>query len=259
MNDYQKQWEFLKKSAELNRLPHALLFYGQEGLGKKALAIEFSKFLIGKISPPDFILIEPEAETAFAKASASQGIQIAQIRKLIRKLSFKPYLADFKIAVLNNAHLMTQEAQNCFLKFLEEPKGETILILVTAYPSLLLPTIISRVQKVRFFPTKSFEVKNKEELISDLIKISGSDLVSRFQYAKNISIENLKEILDTWLRYFRKIFLERVVNQQKNKDFNRYSLSKIKNIIRQIQTTKHLIFTTNTNSRLALEILLMEM
>ena len=289
MNDHQKQWEFLKKSAELNRLPHALLFYGQEGLGKKALAIKFAKFLnlriddyslsarseqlrcelnqgsqakrevlIGKISPPDFILIEPEAETAFAKASASQGIQIAQIRKLIRKLSFKPYLADFKIAVLNNAHLMTQEAQNCFLKFLEEPKGETILILVTAYPSLLLPTIISRVQKIRFFPTKSFEVKNKEEFISDLIKISGSDLVSRFQYAKNISTENLKETLDTWLRYFRKIFINRLTGQ-KIEDFSQYSLTKLKDIIRHIQSTKFLISTTNTNSRLALEILLMEM
>ncbi|MBZ9577787.1 DNA polymerase III subunit [Patescibacteria group bacterium] len=248
MVDHQKQWQFLKKSAELGKLPHALLFYGQEGLGKKALAIEFSKFLIGKISPPDFILIESEGKE----------IQIAQIRELIGKLSFKPYLADFKIAVLNNAHLMTQEAQNCFLKFLEEPKGKTILILVTAYPSLLLPTIISRVQKVRFFPTKGFEVENNEEFISDLIKISESDLVSRFQYAKDISTENLKEILDTWLRYFRRIFISRLTGRE-TKDFSQYSLTKLKDIIRHIQSTKFLIFTTNTNSRLALEILLMEM
>jgi DNA polymerase-3 subunit delta' len=248
MIGHQKQWEFLKKSAELGKLPHALLFYGQEGLGKKALAIEFSKLLIGKISPPDFILIESEGKE----------IQIAQIRELIGKLSFKPYLADFKIAVLNNAHLMTKEAQNCFLKFLEEPKGRTILILITAYPSLLLPTITSRVQKVRFFPTKSFEVKNKEEFISDLIKISESDLVSRFQYAKNISTENLKEILDTWLRYFRRIFIFRLIGRE-TKDFNRYPLTKLKDIIRYIQSTKFLISTTNTNPRLALEILLMKL
>lgn len=258
MNDHQKQWEFLKRSAELNRLPHALLFYGQEGLGKKALAIEFSKFLIGKISPPDFILIESGAGAVFAKASASQGIQIAQIRELIGKLSFKPYLADFKIAIIDNAHLMTQEAQNCFLKFLEEPKGKTILILVTAYPSLLLPTIISRVQKVRFFPTKSFSASGRPEFISDLIKISESDLVSRFQYAKNISTENLKEILDTWLRYFRRIFISRLTGRE-TKDFNQYSLTKLKDIIRHIQSTKFFISTTNTNPRLALEILLMEM
>lgn len=248
MNGHQKQWQFLKKSAELGRLPHALLFYGQEGLGKKALAIKFSEFLIGEISPPDFILIEPEGKE----------IQIAQIRELIGKLSFKPYLADFKIAVLNNAHLMTQEAQNCFLKFLEEPKGKTILILVTAYPSLLLPTIVSRVQKVRFFPTKSFEIRNKEEFISDLVKISESDLAFRFQYAKNVPTENLKETLDTWLRYFRKIFINRLTGQ-KIEDFSQYSLTKLKDIIRHIQSTKFLISTTNTNPRLALEILLMEM
>ena len=252
MNGHQKQWQFLKKSAELGKLPHALLFYGQEGLGKKTLAIKFAKSLVSgdieKGTHPDFILIESEGKE----------IQIAQIRELIGRLSFKPYLADFKIAVLNNAHLMTQEAQNCFLKFLEEPKGKTILILVTAYPSLLLPTIISRVQKVRFFPTKSFEIRNKEEFISDLIKISESDLVSRFQYAKNISTENLKETLDTWLRYFRKIFINRLTGQ-KIEDFNQYSLTKLKDIIRHIQSTKFLIFKTNTNPRLALEVLLMEM
>ena len=123
---------------------------------------------------------------------------------------------------------------------------------------MLLPTILSRVQKVRFFPTKSFEVKNKEEFISDLIKISESDLVSRFQYAKNISTENLKEILDTWLRYFRKIFINRLTGRE-TKDFSRYSLSKLKGIIRHIQSTKFLISTTNTNPRLALEILLIEL
>ncbi|MBU2634891.1 DNA polymerase III subunit delta', partial [Patescibacteria group bacterium] len=147
MNGHQKQWQFLKKSAELGRLPHALLFYGQEGLGKKALAIEFSKFLIKKTSPPDFILIEPQGKE----------IQIAQIRSLIQGLSFKPYLADFKIAVINKAHLMSQESQNCFLKFLEEPTDKTYLILITEYPAMLLPTILSRVQKLRFFPAKGFK------------------------------------------------------------------------------------------------------
>ena len=242
---HQKQWQFLTKSAKLGKLPHALLFYGQERIGKKALAIEFAKFFIGRTSPPDFILVEP----------TGKEIQISQIREIINKFSFKPYLADFKLAVIDNAHLMTSEAQNCFLKFLEEPKDKTFLILVSAYPSLLLPTILSRVQKIRFFPTKGFEVENKKELVFDLIKISRSDLSSRFQYAKDISKENLEEILDTWLRYFRKVFLERVVNRQKN---SQYSLSKLKDIIRQIQTTKHLISTTNTNPRLALEILLMQ-
>ena len=150
---HQNQWNFLVKSAELGRLPHALLFSGQEHLGKKKLAIEFAKFLIGqpveKGTHPDFILVEPEG----------REIQIAQIRNLIGKLCFKPYLADFKFAVIDNAHLMTKEAQSCFLKFLEEPKGKTILILITEFPELLLPTILSRLQRVKFFPVKSAEIE----------------------------------------------------------------------------------------------------
>jgi len=248
MTVHQKQWQFLKKSVELGKLPHALLFYGQQGLGKKALAIEFAKFLIGKISPADFILIEPE----------DKEIQIAQIRNLIQKLYFKPYLADFKVAVINKAHLMTQESQNCFLKFLEEPTDKTYLILITEYPAMLVPTILSRVQKIRFFPAKGFEIEDNKELISDLVKMTKSDLASRFQYSKNISLEDLKETLDTWLRYFRKIFINRLTGQ-KIEDFNQYSLSKLKDIIRHIQSTKFLISTTNLNPRLALEILLMEL
>lgn len=248
MINHQKQWQFLKKSAELGRLPHALLFYGQKGLGKKALAIEFSKFLIGKTSPPDFILIEPQGKE----------IQIAQIRSLMQGLSFKPYLADFKIAVLNKAHLMTQESQNCFLKFLEEPTDKTYLILITEYPAMLLPTILSRVQKLRFFPEKDFEIEDNKDLISDLVKMSESDLASRFQYAKNISTEDLRGTLDIWLRYFRKIFINRLTGQR-TEDFNQYSLTKLKDIIRQIQSTNYLISTTNLNPRLALEILLIEL
>lgn len=248
---HKNQWQFLIKSAELGRLAHALLFYGQEHLGKKTLAVEFAKFFVSgdieKGTHPDFIFIEPEGKE----------IQIAQIRNLIKKLSFKPYSADFKIAVIDNAHSMTQEAQNCFLKFLEEPKDKTFLILVTAYPFLLLPTILSRVQKIRFFPTKDFEVKDKKEFISDLIKISESDLSFRFQYAKDISKEDLEEILDTWLRFFRKIFISKLTGQKVG-EFSQHSLVKLKEIIRQIQLTKFLISSTNLNPRLALETLLMK-
>lgn len=249
---HQNQWNFLVKSAELGKLPHALLFSGQDKLGKRTLAIEFAKFLIGqdieKRIHPDFILIEPEGKE----------IQIAQIRNLIGKLSFKPYSADFKIAILDKAHLMSQEAQSCFLKFLEEPKGKTLLILITEYPEMLLPTILSRVQKIKFFPTKGFEIENNKELISALIKISGSDLSVRFQYAKDISTENLEEVLDNWLRYFRKIFIFRLMGKNLE-EFGNYSLTKLKEIIRHIQSTKFLLSTTNINPRLALEILLMKL
>lgn len=239
----QKQKEFLIKSAELGKLPHALLFYGQEKLGKKDTALEFAKFLIKDIEKsPDFILVD------------SEEIKISEIKNLIQKLCFKPYSADFKIAVINNAHLMNKEAQNCFLKFLEEPRDKTFLILVTAYPNLLLSTILSRVQKIRFYPPKNFKIEDNKELISDILKLKDSDLAFRFQYAKDIAPENLKETLDTWLRYFRGLLLPKI----EGKGDKGYSLKKLKEIIVQIQLTKVLLATTNINPRLALEVLLMK-
>ncbi|OGZ18081.1 MAG: hypothetical protein A2V72_01720 [Candidatus Nealsonbacteria bacterium RBG_13_37_56] len=270
--EYQKQWDFLIRSSELNKLPHALLFCGQEKIGKKDLAIEFAKFFVNqditKGTCPDFILVEPPASTeasAFGRRSgpwlmksAGKGIQIGQIRALIQKLYFKPYSAEHKLAIIDKADLMTQEAQNCFLKFLEEPSDKSFLILITAYPDTLLPTILSRVQKIRFFSNQ--DRKLDEQIVSDLIEISSSDLAGRFEYAKNISKENLKEILDTWLVYLRKVLIFKVSGSQLKSKFGlaNISIEKLKEIIKQIQSTQFLLSTTNANPKLALEILLMK-
>jgi DNA polymerase-3 subunit delta' len=322
MIGHKTQWDFLVKAAKLNRLSHAYLFYGQEQIGKRKLAVEFVKFLncssgdfskrpcqvcrncqdIQKGAYPDLISIEPE--------DSQKGIQISQIRNLIWKISLKPYGAAFKVAILDKAHLMTKDSQNCFLKILEEPKGKALLILITEYSEILLPTILSRVQKLRFSPVKSAEIENylkkeglspekaeyfsrfslgkpgvainflsnpqqledQKKIISELIKISNSDLPFRFQYAKKLSEESfnfsenkLKEYLDTWLGYFRDIFLSRLrfAKQGWNSEvgdniLNHYSLSKIRKIIKLLQSTKLLISTTNINPKLAFEILLME-
>ncbi|MBU2544877.1 hypothetical protein KKC65_00265 [Patescibacteria group bacterium] len=233
--DHNKQWQFLTKAAGLGKLPHALLFYGQEKLGKKELAVKFAEHLVGLNNRADFISIESPS--------------IAQVRELIQKLSFKPYSAEHKVAVISQAHLMTREAQNCFLKFLEEPTDKTLLILVTEYPSTLLPTILSRVQKIRFFPLKGFKIDDSEEIVSDLVKLKESDLAYKFQYAKKItakdSTADIKEILNTWLRCFRTQLISD-------------NTSKTKEILKQIQSTQQLLSTTNTNPKLALEILLLK-
>ncbi len=238
---HEKQRKFLVESIELGRLPHALLFYGQEKLGKKDFAIDFAKHLVGELkNNPDYLLIEAE----------SKEIQISQIRDLVSKLSFKPHQSDYKVAIIDKAHLMTTEAQNCFLKFLEEPTGKTHLILITEYPAILLPTITSRVQRIRFYPDKGFQSIESKENIEELEKLLNSDLAYRFQYVKKITDKNsdynLKEILDSWLSYFRKKMLS-------SND------SKYLNIVKEIQKTQVLLSTTNTNSKIALEILLMKL
>ena len=303
---HQKQLNYLKRMAESGKIPHALLFSGQKKLGKKTIASEFIFWLFEEpgvpkiLGHPDFILIEPQEKHPEAERSSLRGspapssalvrgqIQINQIRDLSWRLSLKPIKAKLKAVIIDEAHSMTPEAQNCFLKTLEEPKGNTILILITEKPNFLLPTIVSRCQIIKFYPVKKDEIErylknqeglSKEEIeeileiaqgrpgravelafakekfefykkrTKELAKIFNSNLSSRFQYAKEISTkENLQEILEIWLNYFRNIFI---------KNCSTPSAKHLGNILQQIQRTIYLISTTNVNPRLALEILMM--
>ena len=289
---HKKQWNFLKKIAEQGFLPHAYLFCGQEKLGKRKIALDLASLLLGdqakSNSHPDLILIEPEAKE----------IQIAQIRDLIWKLSLKPYSAPLKVAIIDQAHLMNQEAQTCLLKTLEEPRGNTLLILITDKIQYLFSTIISRAQIMKFYSVGEGEIRNylkgqgindrdaekickisagkpgvAVELISDvrklksfqqkideLEKISKSALTLRFQYAKDLS-EDPREITDTlctWTSYFREKMLERVKGE-KAEGGQKYSLEKMGNILRTLQSINFLISTTNVNSKLAMENLMLEL
>jgi len=287
---HNKQWQYLLKSKETGRLSHAYLFCGQEKLGKKKLALELISLLFGqdisKTSHPDLTLIEPEGKE----------IQIGQIKQLIWNLSLKPYSAPLKVALIDRAHLMNEEAQASLLKTLEEPKGETLLVLVSEEPKYLLPTIVSRVQTIKFYPVAREEItsyltaeglgkEESEELFkislgspglavdyaadpqrlgafkkkeSEFAEISKSALHSRFQYAKNLSEDpkNLKDTLDVWISYLREVLLLKV---KTGKEEGGYSVSKLKTILLLIQDINYLILNTNVNSRLALEKLMTEL
>lgn len=255
-NYYKKQWDILVKSAKMEYLPHALLFWGEEGIGKKEFAVNFVSSII-KENPghPDFILLEPKKIDSI-KSSEKALIQISQIREIIEKLSFKPYSSDRKFAIIDRAHLMAKDAQNCFLKFLEEPGEKTHLILLTEYPNLFLPTILSRVQKIRFY--SDIEIQEDSETVLELLKVSKQDLGSRFNFAKSLAEKDSCKVLDIWLKYFRKILFLKIKGT-KEENFESYSILKIKDIISQIQVTKTLISSTNVNPKLTLEVLLMNL
>ena len=287
---HKKQWQFLKKSAELGRLSHAYLFTGQEKLGKKTLALEWISLLFGQPPArllmgvhPDFILITP----------IQKEIQISQIKDLNYRLSLRPYLASFKTAIIDQAHSMNQEAQNCFLKTLEEPRGNTILILISEYPEFLFPTIRSRSEIIKFYPLAKKEIENylkeqgveekkaqvisqisqgkpgkaidflylpqklkeREALLNELIKLTKLDLTSRFQYAQKISqMPDLKEILNIWLSYFRENLISSL-----NSKVAPWKIGRLAKILEKIQETFFLISTTSVNPRLALETLMLEL
>lgn len=278
---HKKIWDNLLKMAKERRIPHALLFLGQEGLGKKKVALEFARFLFDQdpFSHPDFIFVEPVGNL----------ISIAQIRDLIWRLSLKPFSFKFKIAIIDDAHLMPEDAQNCFLKKLEEPES-SVIILITNYPNLLLPTIVSRCQKIKFYPVPKKEIKKflienglgeekaekiaeisqgkigeaikfldsekyleREEKVKDFKKILQSPLYLKFNLAKELVEKNeIKETLKIWLYFLR----EKLISALSKSDEEIQKLIKSISILEKIN---YLILTKNINKRLALEILMLEL
>ncbi len=235
---HKKQWRFLKKSVELGKISHAYLFYGQEKIGKKTIAFEFIKILNCK-NPifserpcqtcssceaiqkslsldleqhPDLAVIEPKKLVSKKTSLRKEEIQISQIRDLNWRLSLHSFSSPYKAAIIDRAHTMNQEAQSCFLKTLEEPRGNTVLILITEYPEMLLPTIRSRIQKIKFNPVEKLEIDNflksqgvSEEKAEELISFSFGKPGLALDFLRDLrNFENYKKGITELLRIMSK-------------------------------------------------------
>jgi DNA polymerase-3 subunit delta' len=93
---------------------------------------------------PDVRMVEREEDR--------RDIRTEQARDLTRWLALRPLMAGRQVALIDDAECLNEHGQNALLKTLEEPPGDSVLILVAAHPSLLLPTVRSRCQRVRLDP-----------------------------------------------------------------------------------------------------------
>lgn len=160
--------DFLRKASAEDRLAHALLFAGPDGIGKCTLALAFAAWLsceagggdlcgecagcrqVAAGSHPDLMVIRV--------ASGKKEIGVDRARDLKHFTQLQPMRGKSKIGIVDGAHLLTVAAQNALLKTLEDPPLRSILILVANNPDALLPTVRSRLQRVPFSPLSTDDV-----------------------------------------------------------------------------------------------------
>ncbi len=174
----------------------AYLFVGPTGVGKMTTALAWTRALmcsgdaaaglfdnesdddvcgvcgpcvkIEKGSHPDLHIVKPETRDK----KVTEEIDIVHIRELTARLAYKPYEAERAVAIIDGADKMNLSAANAFLKTLEEPPGDTVIILIASNLNSLLPTIISRCRVVRFRPV-AFELM--VNFLSERLKVSGQE------------------------------------------------------------------------------------
>src|SRR5512139_1893899 len=158
--------ELLKRGMLSRKGAQSYLFLGSEGIGKKWVALQFAKALncleredqaadgcdrclsCRKINDglhPDVRVLEPE----------HQALKVDQVRQMQRDLAYKPYEGSTRVCILAGADRMAPNMSNILLKTLEEPPLHTVLILLANNSRLILPTILSRCQLIRFTPLPS--------------------------------------------------------------------------------------------------------
>jgi DNA polymerase-3 subunit delta' len=149
----------LLNALRFERLAHAYLFVGPTGIGKKEIALQLAKALncsgsetqeacdqctscakLASHNHPDVTVLEPEGS----------AIGIDSIRSINKDVVYRPYEGEKSVYIISEAEKMTEDAANSLLKVLEEPPPYVLLLLLTSNPQALLPTILSRVQKVTF-------------------------------------------------------------------------------------------------------------
>ncbi len=210
----KKAINILKKELKTAEISHAYLFLGEEGVGKKTVALEFAKSLnckqeeadncddcincrkITHGNHPDVKIVEIEED--------SSELKIDQIREIQKEIAYKPYESERKLYIIDEADKMTVQAANSLLKTLEEPPSYATIILLAEEISSLLPTIISRCENVKLsnIPAEIIEKHLKEKGIEEK-KAQISSIFSRgspgraFDFVNDEhTIENRKKLLD---------------------------------------------------------------
>ena len=210
----------LRNAMLSGRMSHALAFVGPSGVGKETCAVELAAGMLCEasgengIAPfgcgqcrscqkvkagvhPDLHLVMSEAEasargrsTSDSKRKPARTILVDQIRELSRAIRMKAHEGRAKIAIIVNSHQMNTNAANALLKTLEEPPADTLLVLLAPHARSLLPTVVSRCQRLVFGPLGDGEIEKilrrlGADHISERIQVADGSVESALEWEPN--------------------------------------------------------------------------
>ena len=177
--------ELLLRMLESGRVPGALLFSGEEGIGKKLFALEIAKALncrsprgveacdncpacarIAKLNypqtkdPDDWAeMIRTDHADVGMMVAPKRVLKVDQMRVIEREANYRPFEGKARVFLIEDAEKLNDQSANALLKILEEPPPTSHLVLITARPAMLLSTIRSRCQIIRFSPLTVTEIE----------------------------------------------------------------------------------------------------
>ena len=189
--------KLLRRMLEARRIPGAMLFAGEEGVGKKLFALEVAKALncrsprdsegcgrcpscvrISKFNYPQStesddwkgIIWTDHADVGMVEAPR-RVLLVEQMRLIEREANYRPYEGKARLFLIEDADKLNDASANALLKVLEEPPETSHIVLLTSRPTMLLPTIRSRCQMIRFSPLTAGEIET--HLITNKISSPG--------------------------------------------------------------------------------------
>jgi len=185
----EKTVKYLSDSLESGNVSHAYLFSGPLSVGKSTLALEMARKLLcnaggaNDCACHDCRLVASHSHPDLHYLS-SAGAGVDEVREINRQLSLSPYQSKYRVAVITHSENLTVPALNSFLKTLEEPNSNTVIIMTTENKGTLLETIVSRTRQVTFgiisdkavFEHLNQELGVKKELAQDLTIVAAGRL-----------------------------------------------------------------------------------